>query len=95
MSFLNEVITIVLALSLAFNFIRGVLYRKRKIVLLEAKVTYLFEKSGLSYEPIPALAPTIRKAVADGKKIEAIKLYRDATGSSLKEAKDAVEKLML
>jgi ribosomal protein L7/L12 len=31
--------------------------------------------------------------VADGQKIEAIKLYRDITGAGLKEAKDAVEAL--
>ncbi len=31
--------------------------------------------------------------VTDGRKIEAIKLYRDLTGAGLKEAKDAVEAL--
>jgi large subunit ribosomal protein L7/L12 len=31
--------------------------------------------------------------VTDGRKIEAIKLYRDITGAGLKEAKDAVEAL--
>jgi ribosomal protein L7/L12 len=31
--------------------------------------------------------------VTDGRKIEAIKLYRDMTGAGLKEAKDAVEAL--
>jgi ribosomal protein L7/L12 len=29
----------------------------------------------------------------DGKKIQAIKVYREATGAGLKEAKEAVEKL--
>jgi hypothetical protein len=33
----------------------------------------------------------IRQLVLQGKKIEAIKLYRDQTGAGLKEAKDAVE----
>ena len=33
----------------------------------------------------------IRTALLDGRKIEAIKLYRQATGAGLKEAKDAVE----
>ena len=31
--------------------------------------------------------------IVDGRKIEAIKLYRDMTGAGLKEAKDAVESL--
>ncbi|MCY3019047.1 MAG: ribosomal protein L7/L12 [Planctomycetota bacterium] len=35
----------------------------------------------------------IRAALADGRKIEAIKLYREFTGVGLKEAKDAVGKL--
>ena len=33
----------------------------------------------------------VRAALRRGNKIEAIKLYREATGSGLKEAKDAVE----
>lgn len=34
----------------------------------------------------------IRTALLDGRKIEAIKIYRQATGAGLKEAKDAVER---
>jgi hypothetical protein len=36
---------------------------------------------------------TIRNAVLAGRKIEAIKLYREYSGLGLKEAKDAVEEL--
>ncbi|GGN53570.1 hypothetical protein GCM10011349_28270 [Novosphingobium indicum] len=39
----------------------------------------------------PAIRTEIETAVADGRKIEAIKLMRDATGMGLKEAKEAVE----
>jgi ribosomal protein L7/L12 len=35
----------------------------------------------------------VRRLVDEGKKIEAIKLYREMTGLGLKEAKDAVEQL--
>lgn len=35
----------------------------------------------------------VRTLLADGRKIEAIKRYRDHTGAGLKEAKDAVEML--
>jgi hypothetical protein len=35
----------------------------------------------------------IRTAVFGGRKIEAIKLYREATGAGLKEAKDFIEEL--
>lgn len=36
---------------------------------------------------------SIKQAVFAGQKIEAIKLYREATGLGLKESKEAVEKL--
>lgn len=39
----------------------------------------------------PATLAAIRDALARGKKIEAIRVYREAIGSSLAEARDAVE----
>lgn len=36
---------------------------------------------------------TVSNAIYSGNKIEAIKLYRTATGKDLKDSKDAVEKL--
>lgn len=35
----------------------------------------------------------VNEAILGGRKIEAIKIYREATGVGLKEAKDAVEEL--
>jgi ribosomal protein L7/L12 len=40
-----------------------------------------------------SLSGRVLALVRDGRKIEAIKLYRDITGAGLKEAKDAVEAL--
>lgn len=37
--------------------------------------------------------PAINAEIFGGRKIEAIKLYREATGAGLKEAKDAVEEI--
>jgi ribosomal protein L7/L12 len=39
------------------------------------------------------LSTRIREAIFAGRKIEAIKLYREQTGLGLKDSKDAVEKL--
>lgn len=36
----------------------------------------------------------ITKALADGSKIEAIKVYREATGKGLKESKDFIDTLI-
>ena len=44
--------------------------------------------------PLPTESETrIRALLADRKKIDAIKAYREATGCGLKEAKEAVEAL--
>ena len=37
--------------------------------------------------------PRLVELLQSGKKIEAIKLYRELTGAGLKEAKDAVERI--
>ncbi len=41
----------------------------------------------------PAVEAEARALMADGRKIEAIKLVRDATGAGLKESKDLAESL--
>jgi ribosomal protein L7/L12 len=43
--------------------------------------------------PRPDLDGEVRRLVGVGRKIEAIKLYREATGTALAEAKTAVERL--
>jgi ribosomal protein L7/L12 len=37
--------------------------------------------------------PQVREFLRQGKKIQAIKAYRESTGADLKEARDAVERL--
>jgi hypothetical protein len=43
-------------------------------------------------ELTPSVSSQINDALAAGNKIEAIKIYRHATKSGLKEAKDAIER---
>ena len=45
-------------------------------------------------ELTPEQADEIANALADGRKIEAIKLYREATGKRLSEAKQFIEALI-
>jgi ribosomal protein L7/L12 len=47
----------------------------------------------MTAEPTEQLQAEIRRHLAAGNKIEAIKHYREATGTGLAEAKDAVERL--
>ena len=66
-----------------------------RIRRLEEQVAHLYQHLGLS---APGAAATSADAellalVNDGKKIHAIKRYRDLTGVGLKEAHDAVDEL--
>ncbi len=45
----------------------------------------------MAESPLQQLLDDIRAHLAAGRKIEAIKLYREATGAGLAEAKEAVE----
>jgi ribosomal protein L7/L12 len=74
-----------------------------RLVRLERKVDYLFQRMGV--DPSAAFAfdddlglgaglpESFHEALARGKTIEAIKIYRDVTGAGLKEAKSAVESM--
>jgi hypothetical protein len=58
---------------------------------LERKLDLILGHLGLEYKD--ELLDRVGDLVAQGRKIEAIKVYRQATGVGLKEAKDAVERL--
>ena len=45
----------------------------------------------LGVEPAPNLPPAVVEHLAQGRKLQAIKAHREATGVGLKEAKQAVE----
>ena len=58
---------------------------------IEKRVDALLKNAGIRYDPVSSMPAGVQDALTNGNKIEAIKLYRDATGVGLKEAKDAVE----
>lgn len=60
---------------------------------LERKVDLLLRQLGVA-EPETEGLGEVADLVRRGKKIHAIKRYRDLTGAGLKEAKDAVERLV-
>ncbi|MFF4356641.1 ribosomal protein L7/L12 [Streptomyces sp. NPDC001604] len=63
----------------------------RRAARIEHKLDLVLGHLGLT-EPEP-WSHEVNALLRDGKKIQAIKVYREATGAGLKEAKDAVEKL--
>ncbi|MEU6134438.1 ribosomal protein L7/L12 [Nocardioides sp. NPDC047086] len=64
----------------------------RRMNRLEDKVDLLLKHAGLEEPPLPRQDEVVA-LVRAGKKIEAIKVYREATGAGLVEAKNAVERL--
>jgi hypothetical protein len=56
-----------------------------------ARLDLLLAHFDLQYDPYKDLPPAVAEALRDGKKIEAIKRYREIAGVGLKEAKDFVE----
>jgi ribosomal protein L7/L12 len=68
-------------------------YVEPQLIRLERKVDALMDALDIA---VPAasdggLPPEVRHALASGRKIEAIRLYRERTGVGLAEAKNAVE----
>ncbi len=60
---------------------------------LEAKIDAILKHQGIQFDPYSDVPPPVSDALRQGKKIEAIKEYRAATGAGLQEAKDYVEEL--
>jgi large subunit ribosomal protein L7/L12 len=68
---------------------------RQRVALLERQVAFLMEQLGVEYyeEPNAGVPPEILDLVRQGRKIEAIKLYRQETGVGLREAKEFVDAL--
>jgi ribosomal protein L7/L12 len=63
----------------------------RRMARVEKKLDLILDHLGLQQTE-----PQLERVAAlarDGKKIQAIKVYRDVTGVGLKDAKDAVERM--
>ena len=65
----------------------------RALSRLEAKLDALLKHEGVHFDPYGDLPQPVIDALRQGKKIEAIKAYRTATGAGLREAKEYVEEL--
>ena len=62
---------------------------------LEDRLKFIYRRLNIEYgdpNSDPVLAPQVQEALRRGNKIEAIKIYRELTGTGLAEAKDAIDK---
>jgi len=72
-----------------------ILELRQRIAKLESQMAFIFKHQGINYreEPNQVVSPEIINLMRQGKKIQAIKLYRQETGVGLREAKEFVESL--
>ncbi|MGI5339442.1 hypothetical protein ACQEVS_19670 [Streptomyces sp. CA-181903] len=63
---------------------------ENRLARVERKLDLILEHLGIQDADAPYLAE-VRALVREGKTIQAIKVHREATGASLKEAKDVVD----
>lgn len=66
---------------------------RNQLARLEQKVDLLLKDKGIEYLAGSGVPSAALEALRAGNKIEAIKLYREATGAGLKEAKEAIERV--
>ena len=73
--------------------LNGIRSRIAVLSRVEAKLDLLLKQANIKFDPYANVPLDIVQALRDGKKIDAIKLYRQSTGVGLKEAKDFVEEV--
>ena len=67
---------------------------RQRVARLERHIDFLTQAMGLEYEDQPsAVSPQLIDLLRRGKKIQAIKVYRQTTGASLKASKEYIETL--
>ncbi|MFB7635829.1 hypothetical protein ACFC0M_33425 [Streptomyces sp. NPDC056149] len=91
---LSALAVLVLAVAvLATSFDRRTKPLERRLARLEQKVDLLMAHLEVAEPAEPRMAE-VDALLAEGKTIHAIKVYREATGAGLAEAKEAVERRM-
>jgi len=67
--------------------------RLARLSCVEAKLDILLNHFDLRFDPYRNLPNAVVQAVRSGETIKAIRCYREATGVTLKEAKDFIEEV--
>ena len=83
-----------LLLVSAQNRLTALQRRLDRLSRIEGKLDAMLKHAGIRFDPLAGFPPDAMAAVRQGRKIEAIKHYRQATGVGLAEARDAVEEAL-
>lgn len=84
------ILILISMIGVRLNDVQG---RMAALTRMDAKLDLLLKQANIKYDPYRNIAPEIVEAVRSGRKIMAIKLYRQSSGAGLKESKDFVEGL--
>jgi len=87
------ILCVILVINLLATRLSKIEQRIAKLSSVDAKLDLLLKHAGLEYDPYKSLPREVVEAVQSGRKIEAIKRYREATAVGLKEAKDFIEEV--
>jgi Ribosomal protein L7/L12 C-terminal domain len=63
------------------------------VTRVEAKLDLLLKQADIKFDPYAHVSQDIIEALRANQKIKAIKVYREATGVGLKEAKEFIEEV--
>jgi ribosomal protein L7/L12 len=88
------IIMIILSLTLSGLTVYIKPKERSRLKRIEAKLDVLLRQAGVTYDPLAAVPPEVIEAIKRNEKMEAVKLYRKATGVPLAEAVEYVEDLM-
>ncbi|MFJ2738172.1 ribosomal protein L7/L12 [Streptomyces sp. NPDC087440] len=91
-SVLLSAVLVLVTLLFAFSPSGKVNNVERRLARLERKVDLLLDHLGVAEPELPGME-RVHELIRQGKKIEAIKVYRELTGEGLKEAKDTVDRM--
>lgn len=67
--------------------------RTAAINRVEAKLDLLLSHAGIQYDPYAGIPQDVVQSLQKGNKVQAIKLYRQSSGATLKDAVDFIEEL--
>lgn len=68
-------------------------HRLNRLSCLDAKVDVLLQQSGITFDEFHDVPADVREAIERGEYIGAIRLFRQATGAGLREARDVVDEI--
>lgn len=87
---------VVLLILASVTITRRSRYRRNQKALLlnmDRKLDALLKHANIEYKPFGNVPPQVVEAIRKGNKVTAVKLYKEATGLPLKEAKEYIDNI--